>query len=320
MLVNVFLGEFGLARDLERVQIDLLNQILYQRVWKRLRERDSLIYDFGMQLLVYDSGRSFVNTMYLPAAASKIDEIEKAFNEEIKQLQLQNAKPEELAAAKKKILSAHQVAMQSNTFLANQIVDFKLGETTGEMYLDSEKLVSKVNETSLRKTASRLFDLGRTIVVKRRPTAMAKEPQVELERYKNQVPREFGSTALVPMRRDAWEAFNSLVDATVAPKAKGLYLDVSDRLRLLDTFEVKAQALEVSACLQPVKVHHLDFLSRVKALSALVAAKAEPGRTAEDSITQKDWGDFRLAITPILEAWKKAQTVLDQCVDGETSK
>ncbi|WMW80309.1 insulinase family protein [Undibacterium cyanobacteriorum] len=316
LLSVVFLNEVQTRQDIDRLHVDLLNQILYQRVWKKLREQQALIYSFEITNAYYNSGRGLAAMMFLPGASDKLDHIEKAFFSEIEQLQTKLVAIEELVEAKKKILNTHREAMQKNYYIANKLLEIELRRSAGEMYLEPEKLLAKATEASLRQAAQKFYDLKHLVKLKKLPAAMATGPQAEMERYRTQVPRDLGAEAIRALRNDSWSIFRDIVDSTVAEKAPGLYLNTATRLLQLEEIGKRAGKVEVGACLETAKQSQLEFVLVARELIKSVSGDGDTGKKVGDAISVQDRNEIWRKTTPVLDALGRIAKTLEQCADG----
>ncbi len=313
-LAIAFLNEMQTRQDSDRLHVELLNQILYQRVWKRLRERESLIYGLDVSSVYFNSGRALATIVYLPGAPEKIERIEKEFLSEIEQLQSKLVTTEELAEAKKKILSTHHESMQNNQYVASKLLEIELRRSSGEMYLEPEKILSKLTETSLRQAAQRFYDLQHMAKLKRFPASMATGPQAELERYTKQVPRDRGYENIKTIHTEVFELGRSIISPLL--KENGFrFSDFSKQAPILERLKENLSEVVVSACMDRSKAIVLERIVQLKRIMQLVGVEADVKIRAGDEVPEKRLDQFLKDLKRYHELSKEFDAA-EKCKDG----
>lgn len=315
-LTLAFLGEGQQMLDLDQLHFSLIIRLLEQRVWSSLREQKNLIYSASISGETYNAEGDFAIYLHFPTAAENLESLEKAIFSEIELLQTKLASEAEVLSIKKALLASQRVAMQTDHYIANQLLAIKQGVATGELYIAPEKLLSKVSSESLRAAAKRFYDTKHFVQIKMRDAKSTQVEQDELDQYRHLIPRDLGYEEMRAMKRELTRLAPELLKIPFPEKQKGIYIDPGLRFEAFARIKMRLPSLEVSACLKKSKEFQSSMVEDLQSALNIVSASSEDGRKAGQPIASDQIESFNTLVIKYLDTGKLLEVEMEKCVDG----
>ena len=148
-------------KNTDRYGLDVLSSVMSGasgRLFAQLRNKSSLAYTLGCdEKLGVDSGY-FV--FYIATTKDRIQEAKKALTYEIKLLCDKGLEDQELARAKKELVTGHHIRMQTNSYYSlHSALDELYGLGYGDLYKYADE-IEKVTKEDIKNVAQKYFSIS----------------------------------------------------------------------------------------------------------------------------------------------------------------